>query len=300
MKFLYTSCLTICLFCAGNTMAGGPWVHRVDGGFASLSFSSFRYSGIYDKELGVLGLRREVTDFHVQAHVEWSIIDDLDFIIIVPYKMISSGSEELENPTIGGANFDASALNTFGNSVVGIKYQFRDGPVSLAWQADVLLPTETVDAEKHIRTGYHATGLTPSFHAGLSRDNWYASAQAGLQLRTDKYSIEYFLTTEAGLNWKDRIHVAAVLNLNKSFFNGTRNVNDGTRPTGTYLNDREYLAYGGKVSVSVIDGWALGYAYYGATLAHNVGAAPSHTFSLIYRWEPWEPQYKDAGSATIP
>lgn len=271
-------------------MATGPWVHKVGGGYTSIDFSLLKYSSYHDKHSNGVFLKREVTHLHFDAYLEWSSIDNLDFIIKVPVVFMTTSEEVQPTFNVAGDTLPATFLNSFGNVAIGIKHQFAEGKWNYAWQADLNVPTGTVQSTG-LRSGYHAFGLQPSVHAGTSGSNWYFQSQAGLHLRHDKYSIEYFVRAEVGANWKERIWVAGVLDLNRSMFNGERN--DGnSKQTGTYLNDREYLAYGVKAWFMATEGLGISYAYNNFAMAHNIPATPVHSVGIFYKWKPWEPQYK--------
>lgn len=284
---------------AGRCVAGGPWVHKPGGGLVSLSFSSLTYSQYHDKNTGGYLMKRAVTDTHLEAYVEWCSLEEWDFNIRLPFKMLSTSTEI--NADYSGLNdtLEHGILNTFGNASLGIKNQFLSGKWNLAWQLDISIPTDIFESETGLRTGYHATGLLPSIHAGTSGNGWYGFGQFGFNLRSDKYSIEYFANVEAGFSLWNRVWFAGVINLNKSFFNGKRSDGNSVQ-TGTYLNDREFLAYGVKTWVMATENIGVAYAYYSATMTHNVPAEPVHSFGLFYRWEPWEPQFKQIDGSEYP
>ena len=276
MKYSIYSIILLLSFLQVN--AGGPWTNGKKKGFFQLqaTIPLGTYNKLFIADGSLLELNRGVTDFHLQAYLEYGISDKLSFYGSLPYKFVSTNDEL--NPASTLPILPSGKLNGIGNIEMALKYKFLDKSFVSAFSIKAELNTASRDMEKGLATGYGANGIALYWHFGKGLNRFYTFIEGGYTLKDHDYSDDIKLNFEVGYKAVDELWLALVLDIRKSMKNGSYEELNLIQ-TGLYPNNQEYFAFGFKtfyefknktgISASSFGALSGNYAAYLATI--NIG-----------------------------
>ncbi|MFN0204674.1 MAG: hypothetical protein ACKVTZ_24375 [Bacteroidia bacterium] len=274
--------ILLCLFF--QAQAGGPWAAGKGHGYAQAGATFNRYSSIfYDNQLGKLQLNRWVTDNTYQFYGEYGISNKFTVIANLPFKALNT---EKQAEIVGSpppTPLPAGKVNGFGNISVAGKYSFWDKYFNMAAQVIVESPSNRIDNEAGIRTGYGAWSVTPSIMIGKGLKKFYGFVNLGVALRSSGYSEDFMADIELGYTPFKRAWIAAVFNNKNPFLNGEV-IEGNVRETSLYVNNQAYNAFGLKLAYGITEKLGVNGSAYGAFSGNLVAAAPTFNASIYYKW----------------
>ncbi len=259
---------------AGDSQAQSPWTQEQGEGFFQISwFEIGSYDRLYQDSGGDLFTSREITESTVQAYGEYGVADRLTLLGSIPFKRPEGGGLVASSsflPTI-----ESGSLSELGNVQVGARYRFTDGDrLALSGQLDLELPTGEFDPRTGLSTGYDAYTLTPLIAVGRGWDRAYVSGYAGLGLRSDDFSNDWRLGGEVGYSLFGRLWLIGLLDVRRSFSDGDVALTAAQLQTGLYVNDQEFVAFGGKALLDVTTRFGLHFTYQSAAEGNLVPRSP--------------------------
>ncbi|HMS50989.1 MAG TPA: hypothetical protein PKD56_01585, partial [Chitinophagales bacterium] len=247
--------------------------------FAQIGFNNITYTTTYldDGSLGTTdNLTREITDQTLQLYAEYGLTNNITLLLNAPYKLT-------EAKKIGASPRPEGSLNGVGNISVGGKYGILKGKINLAATLRYDAQTAKADELTGLRTGYDASVIAPGVAIGLGGNKWHVGGDANFNIRTNGYSTDISAIIEGGYRILKPVLLMAVLDMRKSFKNGS--VVDFNQTTELYTDDQEFMAFGGKLNIDIAAGFGLNLWGYGALAGRKVPAAPSIGAGLCYTWQ---------------
>ena len=268
------------LFVSATAFAQSPWVAGKGKGYAQLGFTTIGPYDVLFAKSNDYPLTREVTDRTLQLFGEYGIGEKTSLIGILPYKMMSTGSQAPnQSPTIEEGSF-----STIGNIGLAVRQNFINDQIVLSGQLLMEMPTAGFDEMTGLRGGLDAFSLVPSVSVGKGFSKVYGFLSAGVGVRTNKYSSDFRLAGEIGYQVIKRTYIILVLDLVENFENGDAVEDVRQLQTGLYLNNQSYFAYGLKAIIGFTDNIGINGAFYGAASGNLVAKAPSINFGFYYKW----------------
>jgi hypothetical protein len=266
------------LFSIQQVDAGGPWTNGKKKGFFQLqaTIPLGTYNLLFLEDGSDLELNRGVTDFHLQAYLEYGFTDNLSLTGSLPYKFVATNDEI--NPAADLPLLPSGKLNGIGNIELALKYKFFDKSFVAATSIKAELNSISRDMEKGLATGYGANGIGIYGHLGKGLNRFYTFVEGGYMFKDHNYSDEVRINFEAGYKAVDELWLALVFDIRESMKNGNFDEMNLIQ-TGLYPNNQEYFAFGFKtfyefknkigLSASTFGAFGGNYAAHLATI--NIG-----------------------------
>lgn len=226
---------------------------------------------------------RTVLEQTFQFYGEYGIKDRLTLIYDLPVKQTHIGNfvEEYE----GGAINKAGTKVGLGNVGLGVRGLVYDDIFNLSIDAHVRAPTAMYDDSLGVRTGYDAWQFYPIMTFGKGLKNFYVQMYFGGLFMTNSYTHSIMTGINLGYAIKGRVWIIGFLDGKISMRNGNRVDPDNNLLTGLYLNDQEYIAYGGKIIAEIIkDKFGMNLAV-GAGDGNAVPKQFSLNLGLYLKWK---------------
>ncbi|MCF8233251.1 MAG: hypothetical protein K9G67_04805 [Bacteroidales bacterium] len=282
--------LSAFLFISSFAYAGGPWIEGKGSGYFQLSYTYLKYDRLLNGwNNPVSDLKREVSDFTLQAYFEYGLTDRMQLNVVLPYKFLRTGDALLKAPDdlYPADTVAAGTLNHFSNLSAGLKYLLLDKNLKVAAKFMVAANTSEYDSLTGLRSGYDAWYFAPSFSIGRGYPRSYYFAEMGFRFKTNNYSNDLLFAGEYGYRWGlfgdaetwTIIALEAVIPSGKGGYN-----DDRSGHTGLYMNEEGYISPGFKLNQQLGYGLYLNLAVYGAIWADHHGAAPTYNAGLAYKF----------------
>ncbi|GAB4410523.1 MAG: hypothetical protein OHK0053_37350 [Microscillaceae bacterium] len=260
------------------------WNRTKGSGYVQLGYSQINANGLFSEGTDeTLDLPREVNDQTLQLYAEYGLSDKWTLSAVVPYKIVSTSEETF--PSLFQEIIPKGELSGLGQILLAAVYQLmqKNGFVVSA-KGRVEANTARAENETGLRTGTDSWGLGGWIQGGYGGKFLFASAQAGVNLRSNDYSHQFVGQLEGGAHYKQRLFFITTLEILQSFENGT--FQDGNAlQTGLYVREQEYVAFQIKLGGYPLPGLGLWLASGGAFSGNQVAKARALTFNLSYQWE---------------
>ncbi|MDN5203538.1 hypothetical protein QQ008_19275 [Fulvivirgaceae bacterium BMA10] len=264
--------------------AQSPWTQKKGEGYFQLSYTTIAdYSALFLADGGSWRLSRPVSDITLSFYGEYGLSDDITILTSVPFKLLETGNELVQNPSIAVPTIGAGNLNTLGNLQVGVRKNFVNKNFILSGQIKAELPTGSFDAATGLRSGLDALSIIPSVSIGKGWTDYYGYINVGTSIRTNDYSGDLIIGGELGAHVLDRLWLIAVLDIIENFENGNVQEDSRNLETGLYVNNQEFLAYGFKGIVEITDNFGVNVAFYGASSGNFVARRASTNFGAYFK-----------------
>lgn len=263
-----------------------PWTQPKKGGFFQLAaYGIGPYDRLYQSSGSDFALNREITDNTVEAYAEYGVTENWTILAVLPFKQADAG-RTLPNPTLTPTTGVAGSFKRLGNAVIGARRKLVDRQYTLSGQLDIEMPTGSVDEATGLSTGYDAFTFAPTVSAGKGWQRAYVFGYGGLGLRTNDFSSDWRVGLEGGYAFfeRNRVWLVGLADLRRSFENGDVVLPRTNLETGLYVNDQEFLAYGGKILIDIGKGFGIQGTYYTATQGNNVPRSTLAGLGVYYRW----------------
>lgn len=273
-------------FCASATLrAGGPWPQPPGSAYLKLSewwiVSDRHYTdngqidpnvtgGIYQTFLyGEYGLADR-----------WTLIGNLGLFSRATVNNVVSG-------TSGEVIIPGDAINSLGDSELGLKYAFNPGRrvvFSATLYLGLPLGQSLGGAQENLQTGDGEFNQLLRLDAGtgfrLGEVPAYVSAYAGFNQRTNGFSDEWRAGLEAGVRlFNEKLGLTGRMDILESLRNGAA-ANNPTATTSVFANNTEFLAISGELSYAIGDKWGVAAGVGGAVSGALIYAAPAYNVGV--------------------
>ena len=229
------------------------------------------------------GTRRCKTCRTIEAYAEYGVTEKWTVLVVVPYKLTEAG-QPVANPALTPTTGAAGNFDRLGNALIGARRKFIDRNYVLSGQLDIEIPTGSFDAATGLSTGYDAYTFAPTVSAGKGWRKAYVYGYAGLGLRTNNFSSDWRLGVEGGGRFFGRLWLIGLLDLRRSFLDGDVQLPRSNVETGLYVNDQEFLAYGGKLLIDITKGFGFQATAYSAAAGNNVPRSTLFGLGLYFKW----------------
>jgi hypothetical protein len=269
-----------------NTLsqAQQAWTREKGKYYSQIGTTIYFYDSKINIDNSIEALNRKVSSNSIQAYIEYGISDKLTANVIVPFVLNDSKNTATRQPV----GISDGTLNALGNINLGFTYNFykKNGYV-LSSKLQSTLPTASFQENTGLRTGTDAFGIAPSFLAGYGGNSFFASAELGLNYRTNKYSSQTIGGFQIGKSFgaKKKLLIIFHTDIQSSNYDGKYD-DMNTKSTITYLNNLTYFAHGFKFGYKLnqnIMAWAdVRAGSYTANIGTNSDPFPGLSFALSY------------------
>jgi hypothetical protein len=271
----------------GFLLAQGPWASGKGHGFAQLSFSSIRYSDVYDKNGDVKAVSRNNSDNTVQLFAETGLSKKITAKLVIPITVASYNNNRLATATV-----PAKASHTgLGNITGGVKYSFHFKKWLLAPGLDIGLPASKPKGQLGLRNGYENVTLLPYVSAGTSGNKWYAYLKLGYGITSNGYNDYANINAEGGYKVIPALFLSLVADLrlttgpDGAFGKAEQAKFPEYGFTNFYVDDQAYIGIGFKAAYQFKQSkFGISAGVYGAAAGYNVAAAPSVNTGVFYKF----------------
>ncbi len=279
---LYAISVFVVIILAGSGLqAQSPWTPKQGHGYAQLSFNAIhQYNSLFLSDGGKLLLKRQLSDYTIQAYGEYGLTDRTAIIGAVPLKVLRSG--EAQNGL--SPSTQSGSLSALGNIEAGIRHNFISKGAVFSGQLTVEAATSAYQDATGLRSGYDAWAFVPSLSLGQGTGKLYGYVSVGTGFRTSGYSSDFRLNAEGGYKFFSKWWIVAVLNLRESYQNGNVALPANNRQTGLYVNNQSYFAYGVKTIIEITPKFGVNGAFYVAGGGNFVAESPSVNLGVYVKW----------------
>lgn len=282
--------LTVLVFFASQSYAGGGWLHAKGRGYFKLS----QWWVIADKhytDTGETDPNVTMGTFNTALYGEYGITDRLNAQIYFPF-FSRSYHNEVVSGTTGNVNIPGRAVNSIGDTDIGVKYGLIvNKPVVLSAHVTLGLPLGKSDFDPNdlntvpLLTGdgefNQIIGLTGSTSVNIDaiNTNMFFSWGAEFNNRTNGFSDETRINAEVGAVIKERLILVYKLRWLNSLQNGDSNVENGA---SIFSNNAEYVGYTYEVAYNVTKKFGATFNYGAVYSAKLIFANPSYEVGVYY------------------
>jgi hypothetical protein len=262
--------LTIAILFLQLATAQSPWTREkgkayVQLGFTGLFYDKYQFNG------------KEVNDDHnyidvtLQAYAEYGITNNLEALLILPYKTVGLESKISKHSEI---------LSGLGNVTTGLKYKFYDQKWKISGGLNFSMNSIEKDLDKGLSTGFNAHTVLPYLSAGSSQGKFYYFGNIGYGYMDNNYSDFFKATVEVGYEVIKRGHIILVLDTRNIVKKESAFENELSQ-WPSYFDRQTYNAVGIKGNYEFKkDKFGANFAFIGATGIDNAPLAPTLNFGL--------------------
>lgn len=283
MKFIKKSFLLVILFASHSTIAGGGWPQPKGKGYFKLG----QYSIISDSYFSPSGdiIDIATAGIHISSfYGEYGITNRLTGIAYVPFFSRATLNEQ-QSARTGIITAEGDALNSFGDTDIGIKYGLIvDKPIVVSMGLTLGLPLGQSSGGRTevLQTGDGEFNQIISLEAsrGLNKGKSWVSAIVAFNNRSENFSDEFRLGLELGTkfgnNWFANVKVFNVNSLN--------NGSDLEAPSnGIFSNNIEYVAITPELSYQWTEKYGVTGSVGFAASGKRVLASPSYSLGIFFK-----------------
>ena len=280
--------LLVLLLTVSSLFAGGPWTQPKGKGYFKLS----EYWIVFDQhftDAGVTDPNVTTGIFNTGLYGEYGIVDRWTVIANIPF-FSRSYMNNLVSETTGETLIPGEAINTFGDTDIGIKYGLtKPGakwPMALSLTLGIPLGESAGGTEGNLQTGDGEFNQLLTYDIGKSykvgkKASGYSILNAGFNNRTNKFSDEIRIGLETGVGLMDR-DLWLILRLAdwQSLQNGSTGYDINS--TSIFANNTEFTSFTLEAAYYIKGGFGVSAAFGGAFRGEIVAAAPSYNVGIFY------------------
>ncbi|MEP3390037.1 MAG: hypothetical protein ABJO02_17730 [Reichenbachiella sp.] len=289
MKLLkFTLVLSSMLILSNDLLAGGGWVHAKGRGY----FKIGQWWVVADKhytDTGETDPNVTMGTFNTSFYGEYGITDRLNGQIYFPF-FSRSYHNEVVSGTTGEVNIPGRAINSIGDTDIGLKYGLVVGkPVVLSAHLWLGLPLGKSDFDPNdvntvpLLTGdgefNQIVGLTASTSKTVGSVNAFVSLGAEFNNRTNGFSDETRVNFELGAVIKEKLILVYKLRWLNSLQNGDSTVENGA---SIFSNNAEYVGYTYEVAYNITKNFGATFNYGAVYSAKLIFANPSYDVGVYF------------------
>lgn len=271
----------IVLAFAFQSYAGGGWVHKKYKGYFKVSQNVIRSPRFFDSDGNIVDIPT-VSLYTTSIYGEYGLSDKLTAVAYMPF-FVRSTLNKVEFRQSGNT-IDGDAINSFGDTNIGLKYGFfQNRKVVMAASLTLGLPlgSSEVSSERILQTGDGEFNQLVKIEASRSfaLAPFYASLLVGFNNRTNGFSDELHWGGEVGFTSQKVIAILKFYSI-ESLYNGDSAGN--SQSNGVFANNTEYLSYTPELAYIVNDSWGLSAAAGFAFSGKQILAAPNYSVGIFF------------------
>ncbi|GAA4828968.1 hypothetical protein [Algivirga pacifica] len=284
MKYSITFLLS--LMTLTSVWAGGPWPQPKGKGY----FKLFEYWVVADQhftDAGMIDPNITTAFYSTGVYGEYGLTDRLTAVAYVPFFVRNLYNNAISGTT-GEVIIPGEAVNAFGDVDLSLTYGLvRDKPIVMSASVLFGLPTgvtgrgglgilQTGDGEFNQMIKVDAGG---SFQ--LAGINFYASAYAGFNNRTQGFSDEFRYGFETGGTFlNNKLTAIARFTGIESFQNGSvLSASDGV---SLFANNAEYLAFSPEIAYHINEQWGVSASSSTVFFGRLIMASPAYSVGVFF------------------
>ena len=282
MKFLFLTLLI-----------SGPWLNAQQAwtqekGEAYFQFGSsvLSYSSLHNYTSDPIDIPRPISELILSSYVEYGLTDKLTASVTIPYHIVSSGDIASEWNSFSPKKGDLAALGNIKFDLTYKMYQKND--IALSSKIGLSAPSGKIEQSTGLRTGYNAYAVCPSLLAGIGTSKYFASAEAGMNLMSNRYFNRFVINAQIGKHFLKDQKLLLILGLSTSSALGNSSPDDiltldgNARLTGLYVNEQSHFAANLKLAYILAQDWTIWSSIAGG-VAKNIGRNAVYSLSLSYK-----------------
>lgn len=265
-----------------HQLFAGAWVREKGHGYAQLSYTHIKANELFDKDnADLIVLNRFVSDNTLGAYFEYGLFDKLTVEGFIPLKMVGT-DDEIISPSSISDTLPPGKLTGLGNTSLALKYNLVNKKYIISLRLKTEAPGFGNVSASGLQTGFNTWTFHPAILLARGWDKYYFTSEAGVRLRGNGYSNEFYGNIEGGYNF-NKLWLIALVEVKQSFFDGTRN--DGSYLNTTlFVNNQQYVSPGIKLIYKASKHLHVNAGVYGAFSGNLVMAYPSLNIGLAYEW----------------
>lgn len=275
----------IILFLSTNVFAGGGWPQPKGKGY----FKLFQWWVVADQHFTDLGLiDPNVTNgiFNTGVYGEYGFTDRITGIAYVPF-FSRAYFNNVVSGTTGKIIEEGEAINSFGDTEIGIKYGITlNKPIALSATLKLGIPlgNNSGGTTGRLQTGDGEFNQLIQLDAGtgykIGKVGAYANAYAGFNNRSNGFSDEFHYGFEIGANLFDK-KLTAIVRLYgiKSLKNG--DLGDQVNSTSIFANNSEHFTFSPELAFNFNKKWGVSATYATALSGRIIFASPSYSVGVF-------------------
>ncbi|MEO9805930.1 MAG: hypothetical protein ABJF04_21910 [Reichenbachiella sp.] len=289
MKIIKLTLVLLCILVTSQrSFAGGGWVHAKGKGYFKIGqwwvIANKHYTTTGDVDPNVT-----IGTFNTSFYGEYGITDRLNAQVYFPF-FARSYHNEVVSGTTGSTNISGRAVNSIGDTDIGLKYGLIVGkPVVLSAHLWLGLPLGKNDFDTNdaatipLLTGdgefNQIVGLTASTAKSFGSVNAFVSLGFEFNNRTNGFSDETRVNFEAGAVIKDKLILAYKLRWLNSLQNGDSNIENGA---SIFSNNTEYVGYTYEVAYNITQKFGATFNYGSVYSGELIFANPSYSLGIYF------------------
>ena len=277
----------ILFFFSANAFAGGGWPQPKGKGY----FKLFEWWVVADQHFTNTGkIDPNVTNgiFNTGIYGEYGFTDRITGIAYVPF-FSRAYFNNVVSGTTGEIIEAGEAINSFGDSEIGIKYGLTlNKPVAISATLKLGIPLGNNAGGKsgRIQTGDGEFNQLLQLDAGtgfkIGKINAYTNVYAGVNNRSKGFSDEFHYGIETGANlFKEKLTATVRLYGIKSFKNG--NLSDQINSTSIFANNSEHFTFSPELAFNINNRWGVSATYATALSGRIIFANPSYSIGVFVK-----------------
>lgn len=274
------------VFIVSSSFAGGPWPQQKGNGYFKLT----EWWTVFDQhytDAGLLDPNSTTGIFNTSIYAEYGFTDNITGIAYFPF-LSRNYINNLVSGTTGEVLIPGEAINTIGDSDIGIKYGFPTKvPLAATLILGLPLGTPVAGEQNNLQTGDGEFNQMLQLDAGFGfniSDNtsFYSSAMIGFNNRTNGFSDEFRYSWEGGFGFMDKkLWLIGRLLGSESFKNGT--ASGEITSTSIFSNNFEHTSVGVEAAYYVSKQVGISASVTNPLRGEIVAAAPA--FSVGVFWD---------------
>jgi len=280
MRHLFSIIILLFFTTIGHTQS--PWTQEKGGGFAQLALGAIpTYSDFFSTGIGSRISNRDYSELGIQAYAEYGLLDGTTIVGSIPLKFLHAGDKVT---TVGITEEDN--LVAPGNLKLAVRQRIYSDGITVAGQLGVEVPIGSYDDDSGLRTSYDAWTVTPLVSVGTGFGKGYAYAYGGVGIRTNDYSYNFVGGMEGGYKVLKPLYTMLFLDINRSFYNGTRVESGANLDSGFYVNNQEWVSLGLKLLFEINSNMGVtASSTLIAFAANQVPQSPSVSIGFYSKWK---------------
>ncbi len=280
--------LFVFLLAGTSLFAGGPWTQPKGKGYFKLS----EYWIVFDQHYTDTGIPDPNTTtgiFNTGIYGEYGIVDRWTVMANIPF-FSRNYMNNIVSGTTGETLIPGEAINTFGDTDIGIKYGLNKPgskwPMALSLTFGIPLGEPAGGTQDNLQTGDGEFNQIIAYDIGKSykvgkKSSGYSTFNAGFNNRTNKFSDEIRIGLETGVGL---IEQDLWLILRVADWQSLKNGSTGADITSTsiFANNTEFTSVTLEAAYYIKGGFGVSAAFGGAFRGEIVAAAPSYNVGIFY------------------
>ncbi|MEP4533930.1 MAG: hypothetical protein ABJ004_12655 [Cyclobacteriaceae bacterium] len=264
-----------------QSYAGGGWVHNKYKGYFKVAQNMIRSPHFFDSDGNTVDIPT-VSLYTSSIYGEYGLSDNLTAVAYIPF-FVRSTLNKVEFRQSGNT-IDGDAINSFGDTNIGLKYGFfQNRKVVMAASLTLGLPlgSSEVSSERILQTGDGEFNQLVKIEASHSFDKapFYASLLLGFNNRSKGFSDEFHWGGEVGFTSERVIAILKVYGI-ESLYNGDSLGN--AQSNGVFANNTEYLSYTPELAYIINGSLGLSTSAGFAFSGKQILAAPNYSVGMFF------------------